>query len=86
LRPGAADTAFRPIGLTMGVYPIQTDPATRKVTVEPPVIGGTTTGATGAVVCGDQRRLPVSVVEFESLVRLAMATRPGAVNRGGGGR
>ena len=88
LRPGTTDGAFRPIGLTMGVYQIQTDPATHRVLVEPPVLAGKTTGATGPVVRGDRRRPPVTVSEFESLVKLAMATPPGStvVNRGGGGR
>ena len=91
LRPNNTDTTYRPIGLTMGVYPIQTDPATGKVViVEPPVIADTTTSANGAVVRGDRRRVPSSVPEFESLVKLAMTTPPaGAVNRGsrgGGGK
>jgi hypothetical protein len=87
LRPSATDTTFRPIGLTMGVYPIQVDPATGKVIVEPPVLGGTTTNTNGAVVRGDRRRTSATVSDFEALVRLAMATPPGgAVNRGGGGK
>ena len=85
LRPSPTDASLRPIGLTMGVYPIQTNPATGKVTVEPPVLAGTTTNATGAVVRGDRRRVATTVPEFESLVRLAMATPPGAVTRHGTG-
>lgn len=87
LRQSNLDTTFRPIGLTMGVYPIHVDPATGRVVVEPPVLAGLTTNANGAVVRGDRRRVPTTVPEFESFVRLAMATPPGAaVNRGGGGR
>lgn len=86
LRPSPTDSTLRPIGLTMGVYPIQTDPATGKVTVEPPVLAGTTTDANGVVVRGDRRRGPVAVSDFESLVRLAMATPAGpAKSRGKGG-
>src|SRR4030095_8979307 len=80
LRPGSADTAFRPIGLTMGVYPLQVDQATGQVSIEPPVLGSKTTGATGAVVRGDARRRSVTVPEFESLVRLAMTTPPAAAS------
>jgi len=87
LRPGATDTAFRPIGMTMGVYPIQVDPATGRTLVEPPLFAGKTADAKGAVVRGDKRRTAVTVPEFESLVRLAMTSPPGAVtNRGKGGK
>jgi hypothetical protein len=87
LRPGATDTAYRPVGLTQGVYPILADPATGKVIVEPPVMATKATGASGAVVRGDKHRTPPTVPEFESFIRLAMATPPGAVtNRGKGGR
>lgn len=84
LRPGAMDTAFRPIGLTMGVYPIKVDPNTRRQLVEPPIVGGRTTNTTGAIVRGDKRRQSLSVSDFEALVRLAVASPPGsAVPRGG---
>jgi hypothetical protein len=87
LRPGATDTAFRPIGMTMGVYPINVDPATGRTLVEPPLLAGMTADAKGAVVRGDKRRTSVTIVEFESLVRLAMSSPPGAVtNRGKGGK
>lgn len=88
LRPSPTDSSYRPIGLTMGVYPIQTDPATGKVMiVEPPILAGTTTNPNGAVVRGDRRRVPASVAEFESFVKLAMtASANGAVPRGAGGR
>jgi hypothetical protein len=88
LRPSPTDSSYRPIGLTMGVYPIQTNPATGKVTiVEPPILAGTTTNASGVVVRGDRRRVPSTVPEFESFVRLAMATPSGnAVPRGAGGK
>jgi hypothetical protein len=86
LRPGVSDSAYRPIGLTMGVYPIQTDPTTKRVIVEPPVLAGKTTAATGAVVRGDKRRTPPTVPEFEALVKLAMAMPPGAATSRGGGR
>jgi len=84
LRPGVTDTAFRPIGLTMGVYPIQTDPKTRRVLVEPPIVAGRTTSASGAIVRGDRRRQSLSVTDFESIVRLSVASRPGLVVPRGG--
>jgi hypothetical protein len=87
LRPSPTDSSFRPIGLTMGVYPIQTDPATGRVTItEPPILAGSTTNATGAVVRGDRRRVPSTVPEFESFVKLAMVTPRGAIPRGAGGK
>jgi hypothetical protein len=84
LRPGATDTAFRPIGLTMGVYPILADTKTGRLLVEPPVTAGRTTGVSGAVVRGDRRRQSLSVADFESAVRLVVAARPGQVVPRGG--
>jgi hypothetical protein len=79
LRPGVTDTAFRPIGLTMGVYPVQADPQTQRLVVQPPIMAGRTTDTSGAIVRGDRRRQSLSVTEFESLVRLAVASTPGQV-------
>ena len=76
LKPSIADVSFRPIGLTMGVYPIQPDPATQKLVVQPPVIS--TRGI--AVVPpqrGDRDRKPMEVPEFESLVRTVMSAKTG---------
>jgi hypothetical protein len=84
LRPGVTDAAFRPIGLTMGVYPIQLEARTHRLLVEPPVLAGRTTGSSGAVVRGDRRRQSLSVPDFESVVRLAMASPPGQVVPRGG--
>lgn len=89
LRQGTTDPAFRPIGLTMGVYPIQIDPSTGRTVVEPPVFASKTTNTNGAVVRGDRRRTSVTVSEFETLVRQAMATPPASAkptNRGAGGK
>ena len=85
LRQSTTDSTFRPIGLTQGVYPIHSDPATGRTLVEPPVLGGKTTAASGPVVRGEQRRTSVSVAEFETLVRQTMATPPPAatIRRGG---
>lgn len=84
LRPGATDTAYRPIGLSMGVYQIQADPRTRRLMVEPPVMAGRTTAASGAIVRGDRRRQSLTVADFEAVVRLAVASRPGQVVPRGG--
>lgn len=85
LKPGVTDTAYRPIGLTMGVYPIVPEPISKQLVVEPPVIAGRSAGAQGQTIRGDKGRKPLTVGEFESLVRLVLATPPGrAIPRGGG--
>jgi hypothetical protein len=83
LRPGVTDTAYRPIGLTMGVYAIEADPRTRRAIVQPPVMGGRTAAANGAVA--RRQAAPGHVGHRVRIaVRLAMATPPGrAVPRGG---
>ena len=85
LRPGVSDSAFRPIGMTMGVYPIHVDATTGRTIVEPPVFASKTTNATGAVVRGDVRRRSVTVPEFESLVRQAMVAAPATAKGGASG-
>lgn len=89
LRPSFSDSSFRPVGLTMGVYAILPEPKTQRLVVEPPVVANRTTAATGPVVRGDRRRTAMAVSDFESLVRLMIATPPGKavpVGKGGGGR
>ena len=84
LKPGITDTTHRPIGLTMGIYRIQTEGLTRRLVVEPPIISGRTANATGPAIRGDARRKFIPVGEFESLVKLTMASRNLlAVPRGG---
>ncbi len=73
------DSAWRPIGLTMGVYRLQADVSTGRPVVRPPVLADRTVTARGDV---RRRMLPIS--EFESLVRLVMTSPPAqAVPRGG---
>ena len=98
LRPSATDTSYRPIGLTMGVYPVLSDSATRRLVVQPPLIAGRNAPAAGPTPRGDRQRKSMSVPEFESLVKVMVAdprrgaaAPPGAAppNRGarrGGGR
>jgi len=76
-----SDNTMRPIGLTMGVYPINAESGTGRAVVNPPLVAGQT-ASVGTVVRGDTRRKPMAVTEFESLVRLVMAAQSGA----GGGR
>jgi len=84
LRRIGTETAFRPVGLTMGVYGVQSEPATRRLVVQPPIVAGRNAAATGPIVRGDRARKAMPVAEFESLVRLVVATPPGrAVGRGG---
>ena len=74
LKPGVTDTTYRPVGLTMGIYRIQPEPQTRRAVVEPPLLAGKTANATGPAIRGDARRKLMPVSEFESLVKLAMAS------------
>lgn len=67
-----SDNALRIVGLSQGVYPIQTQPGANQATVAPPPIAPQT-ATTGQVVRGDARRRSMSVPEFESLVRLVIA-------------
>lgn len=83
LRQGV-DRAWRPIGLTQGVYRVQAEPESGRPVVQPPVVAGRTATISGATVRGDARRRLMPVAEFESLVRLVLASPPGqAVPRGG---
>ena len=72
LRRGT-DGLWRPVGLSMGVFRIRANRATGRAEIRPPVLGGSTTAATGPVVRGDRRRMPLSLQEFDALVRIAMA-------------
>jgi hypothetical protein len=84
LRPSATDTTWAPVGLTMGIYRVQRDPATGRPVIHPPVITGRTAGASGTARRGDRDRKFLQVQEFESLVRLVLTSTPGqAVPRGG---
>ena len=78
--------AWRPVGLTQGIYRVQAEPASGRPVVQPPVVPGKTAAATGRTVRGDLRRRLMPIGEFESLVRVVMATPPAAraIRRGGG--
>jgi hypothetical protein len=78
LRPGITDTSHRPIGLSLGLYRIQPDPRSGRPVVEPPVVAGMNAPVSGTVTRGDTRRKALPVAEFESLVKLVMATPPAA--------
>jgi hypothetical protein len=67
-----ADQALRPIGLSLGVYPVAMNPQTRQTAVSPPLAAGLT-AALGPVVHGDRARTLMTIPEFESLVRLVIA-------------
>ena len=80
-----SDGAWRPVGLTQGIYRVQAEPETGRPVVRPPLVAGQTMPAAGRIVRGDVRRRFMPVPEFESLVRLVMASPPArAVPRGGG--
>jgi hypothetical protein len=83
LRPSAHDTSFRPIGLTMGVYPVVAESSTGRLVVQPPIVAGRNAPEAGRTARGDRRRQTMSVSEFESLVKLVVAVRPGSTDRGG---
>lgn len=67
-----ADGAWRPVGLSLGVYPVAVDYQTHQTAVSPPLAAGLT-AAIGPVVHGDPARRLMTVSEFESLVRLVIA-------------
>ena len=84
LRPTGTDSSYRPVGLTLGVYRVQPEPGTGRAVVEPPLVAGVTEGRPGTAVRGDTRRRLMPVKDFESLVKLVMASSRQAVIRGGG--
>ena len=67
-----ADQSLRPVGLSLGVYPVAMDPQTKQTAVSPPLAAGLT-AAIGPVQHGDRTRKLMTVTEFESLVRLVIA-------------
>ena len=77
-----SDQALRPVGLSLGVYPVAVDPQTRQTAVSPPLAAGLT-AALGPVVHGDEARKLMTVAQFESLVRLVIA---GQARSGPGGK
>ena len=78
------DTNWRPIGLTMGVYRVQAEPGTGRAIVYPPAVASASRTASATIVRGDPQRKLLPVGEFESLVKLVMASPASqAVPRGG---
>ncbi len=85
LRPSGADSTMRPVGLTQGIYRLQPEARTGQPVVAPPLVSGVTEARSGPAVRGDARRKLMPVQEFESLVRLVVASSgTAAVPRGGG--
>ena len=85
LRPTGTDSSYRPVGLTLGVYRVQPEPRTGRPVVAPPLVSGVTESRSGPAVRGDTRRRLMPVNDFESLVKLVMASNTRqAVIRGGG--
>jgi hypothetical protein len=75
------DNVLRPIGLSLGVYRVGIDPETRQTAISPPLAVGLT-AAPGPVVHGDPARRLMTMSEFESLVRLVMASQARVSPRG----
>jgi hypothetical protein len=67
------DNALRIIGLSQGLYTIRAVPGAGLV-IAAPAIAPQTAG-TGQIVRGDARRPMLSVPDFESIVRLVMASQ-----------
>jgi hypothetical protein len=83
LRSTGTDSSYRPVGLTLGIFRVQAEPGTGRAVVTPPLVGGLTDARSGPAVRGDVRRRLMPVQDFESLVKLVMASTVGqAVIRG----
>ena len=74
LKRGSGD-AWWPVGLSMGVYPVWLNAQTGVATVSPPLVAGRTADAGQQVVRGDTRRQSMPATEFESLVRVLIASQ-----------
>ena len=70
------DNAWRPVGLSLGIFRVQAEPGTSQPVVHPPVVRGRTAPLVGRTVRGDLRRTMMPVPEFESLVQLVMKMPP----------
>jgi hypothetical protein len=69
-----AATFWRPVGLAMGIYRIFAAPSTGLPVVDPPVASGIT-AKPGIVMRGDTGRRTLAVLDFESLVRVVIASQ-----------
>jgi hypothetical protein len=76
------DNILRPVGLSLGVYPVALDPQSGQTAITPPLAIGLTASA-GPVVHGDPTRRLMTISEFESLVRAVLAAQPRVSPRGG---
>jgi len=76
-----SDNILRPIGLSLGVYRVAIDPQTGQTAISPPLAVGLT-AAPGPVVHGDPGRRLMTTSEFESLVRVVMASQARTSPRG----
>lgn len=74
LKRGPGD-GWWPVGLSQGIYRVTQASARVAPAVRPPVVAGVSTNTSGPVVRGDARRRSMPLPEFESLVRLVVATR-----------
>jgi hypothetical protein len=81
LKRDRANSTWQLVGLSMGIYRVQTASSGGVDVINPPPVLGQTADA-GAVVRGDVRRRPMGVSEFESLVRVVMAG-PATASRSG---
>lgn len=84
LRPTLADSSYRPVGMAQGIYQVQPDTRTGRPVVAPPLVSGVTEARSGRAVRGDSRRRLMPVQEFESLVRVVVASSGKAGIRGVG--
>jgi len=68
LRRGV-DNVWRLVTLSSGLYRVRRESGTGRIVIDPPAVVGRTAAA-GAVVRGSALRHPMSVQEFQALVRL----------------
>ena len=73
--------AWRPVGLAMGIYRIQLKLGTGPLVIDPALASGLTTPA-GPVVRGSAARRWLALPEFESLVRVVIATQSRSSQQG----
>lgn len=77
-----SDSAWRPVGLSLGVFRVRVEPRTGQAVVPAPVVARVA-AATGRTNPASVRRGSMPVSEFETLVR-SVEDRRTAARRGGG--
>ncbi|MEO8481406.1 MAG: hypothetical protein ABI634_04300 [Acidobacteriota bacterium] len=65
------DNVWRLAALSSGLYRLRREPVTGRVVIDPPAVIGQTADS-GGIDRGSERRRPMSVLEFEALVRLVV--------------